>query len=204
MDENYNIINIDIYDSNNIVEKIRCNKTCDISLNKGNYHLINNNTLEEYDLVLENDLEYDLSNNYLKGLIVNYNIDKIINNNEEIDFNQDNELITFDNYLTGLIYLEIQGKLYEIELDNNYEYINDFGLVKRLNIVIDEEIVEEPVTENNEIDNNVINDDIETIKTDEVVIDIPNTDDNIDIKWGNLIDKKKYFYTTFNYMSITY
>jgi hypothetical protein len=189
VNENYNIINIDIYNTNNeLIKEIRCNNSCTYDLDKGLYKLVNNNTKEEINISLDYDIELDLSNNYLKALISEYSINEIKYNDLIVSYKEDGNYIYLDDYIEGNISVKIDNNYYEVSLDN-LEYIDSIGLIKRLNIELinKEEIDEELIIPTNN-------------EEEYVEIDIPNTEDN-NVIWGEYYVKKKYYSS---YYSIIY
>ena len=181
INENYNIINIDVFNTNNeLIKEVRCKETCNIELPKDNYILVNNNTLAEYSIYLDYNMEFDLSDNYLKYLISEYKITEIIANESLIDFNQIDNIITLNDFISSnMIKIKIDNNYYDIVLDNLI-YEEGTGLFK--NIIVE-------IIDNNDSNIEQVSDEIET---DYIEIDIPNTEDN-EI-WGYYFVKKKYYY----------
>ena len=170
VNDNYSIVNVDIYDiNNNYIDNLSCNSSCSISLNKGKYIIKNKNTQEQKEIDLQKNIDIDVSNNYLKALKGSYNINKIYVNNKEINYHIDGEYIILDEYInSNSISLLIDNVLYSVELDE-LVYDQNIGLIKVLNIDLEDDIV---------------------------TIEIPNTEDNKNELYFDY--KKKYYYHIYN------
>jgi len=181
MDNKFNVIDT----CQNVIE---CNKL----LEYGNYYIYDNINKIYIPVEVYEDRTMEVVDYYINGFITKQKIESIRKDNNDIKFTYENNIYYLNDYLKKGIYeIKIDGKLYQIDLNDssNYVYIKNELLL--YNIEIKEEIKKPVVSDKpNENPSDKNEGDIE--------ISIPNT--GIEIKEIVYDYKKKYY---LNYLNIT-
>lgn len=190
-----NKLNITIMDNKfNVIDScedvLECNKT----LEYGNYYIYDNLNKVYIPFEVYEEKTIEVIDYYVNGFISNKKIESIKRDNNEINFTYENNIYYLDDFLIKDVYeFIIDGKSYNIDLNDSSKYVYIKNELLLYNIEIKEEI-KEPSTLDKP------NEETPNIKNEgDIEISIPNT--GIDIK-EIIYDNKKKYYLNFTNISI--
>lgn len=184
---------VSIYNKNmQLIQNTKCIEYCKFNLEADSYIFEDNISKYKLFVDLTADSEIFLQRYYINSILTFEKVENIYKGNDNIAFEQNENFINFIDFVLPEKYtIIINGKKYVLNLsdNNNYIYLNDYGLVYFYQL------------ENLEENDNIINKN-ETSSDDSIIIKVPDTNLEYQINKEYIyVKKKNMFYISYSFVN---